>query len=146
MVFLVKLGQFLLSLSILIVLHEMGHFLVARWNGVQVEVFSIGFGPEILGFNDSRGTRWKVSLVPLGGYVRFLGDTDSSSSKAAEVAPEMRGHAFASKRVWQRSAIVFAGPAANFLFAIIVFALVFMTIGRPFTPAVVDSVSEARGE
>lgn len=140
--FLTYVVPFLVTLTVVVFVHEMGHFLVARWNGVQVEVFSIGFGPEILGFNDTRGTRWKVSLVPLGGYVRFLGDTDSSSSTAAEVAPEMRDHAFASKRVWQRSAIVFAGPAANFLFAIVVFALVFMTIGRPFTPAVVDSVSE----
>lgn len=136
------LVPFLLTLTVVVFVHELGHFLVARWNGVHVEVFSIGFGPEIIGFDDARGTRWKISLIPLGGYVRFLGDADASSAVAADVAVEDRERAFASKRVWQRAAIVFAGPAANFLFALVVFSLVFMFVGKPFTPAVVDRVSE----
>lgn len=133
---------FLLILSIVVFVHELGHFLVARWNGVRVDVFSIGFGPELFGFNDRRGTRWKVSAIPLGGYVKMFGDADATSATpdARVLTPEEAAVAFQSKRVGQRVAIVAAGPLSNFLFAILVFAVVFMTVGQPTTPPVVGDV------
>lgn len=133
---------FLLILSIVVFVHEFGHFLVARWNGVRVDVFSIGFGPELFGFNDRRGTRWKVSAIPLGGYVKMFGDADATSATpdARVLTPEEAAVAFQSKRVGQRVAIVAAGPLSNFLFAILVFAVVFMTVGQPTTPPVVGDV------
>lgn len=131
---------FLVSLSIVIFVHELGHFLVARWNGVHVEVFSIGFGPEIIGRTDARGTRWKISALPLGGYVKFLGDADAASMAVAEDGSAVSPFAFAAKSVGQRAAVIFAGPAANFIFAILVFAAVFTMVGRPFTPPIVGSV------
>ncbi len=134
---------FLVILTILVFVHELGHFLVARWNGVRVEVFSVGFGPELFGYTDSRGTRWKFSAIPLGGYVKMFGDAGAASTpdgRLREMAPEERAQAFHCKRLGQRAAIVAAGPAANFLFAIVLLAIMFMAVGRPFTPPEVGAV------
>jgi regulator of sigma E protease len=144
---------FLAVLTALVFVHELGHYLVARWNGVRVEVFSIGFGPEIFGWNDKAGTRWKFSLIPLGGYVKMFGDANAASMPAEGsdgMTAEERAVAFPHKRLGQRAAIVAAGPIANFLFAIVVLAGLFSIVGQPFTPAVVgevvaDSPAEAGG-
>jgi regulator of sigma E protease len=135
---------FLVILTVLVFVHEFGHYLIARWNGVRVEVFSIGFGPEVFGWWDRAGTRWKFSTIPLGGYVKMFGDSDASSGLPtpglARLAPAEREVSFHYKRLGQRAAIVAAGPAANFLFAIVVLAILFMTYGQPFTPAEVGQV------
>jgi regulator of sigma E protease len=131
---------FLIILSVVVFVHEYGHYWVARRNGVKVEVFSIGFGRELFGVNDKHGTRWKFSLVPLGGYVKMLGDADETSARP-DAATATQKESFPAKSVWQRMAIVAAGPAANFLFAIVVLSLLFVVSGRPFTPAVVGDVT-----
>jgi regulator of sigma E protease len=135
---------FLAVLTALVFVHELGHYLIARRNGVRVEVFSIGFGPELFGWTDSAGTRWKFSLVPLGGYVKMFGDRGAASmpGDVSDLSPQERAVAFPSKRVGQRAAIVAAGPFANFLFAIIVFAGVYTTVGEPYTTPVLDAVEE----
>ncbi|MCP5372882.1 MAG: RIP metalloprotease RseP [Hyphomicrobiales bacterium] len=138
---------FLVVLTVLVFVHEMGHYWIARRNGVKVEVFSIGFGPEIFGWNDKAGTRWKVSAVPLGGYVKMFGEYDFEDAEPAEgesrpQSPEERAVSFHHKRIGQRAAIVFAGPAANFIFAILVFALVFTLVGNPTPKAGVGPVLE----
>jgi regulator of sigma E protease len=130
---------FLLILSVVVFVHEYGHYWVARRNGVRVETFSIGFGPEIFGRNDRHGTRWKVSAIPLGGYVKMLGDADATSS-TVDLTHYRDADSFPAKSVWQRMAIVFAGPAANFIFAIIALAMLFVFSGRPFTPPEVGDV------
>jgi regulator of sigma E protease len=117
---------FLFVLTIVVFFHELGHFLIARWCGVRVLTFSIGFGPELIGFNDRRGTRWKLAAIPLGGYVKFFGDENAES--------------FFFKPVSQRAAIVAAGPIANFLLAIVIFAAVFTFYGKQAAPARVDTV------
>ena len=110
--------SFLVVLSIVVFVHEFGHFLVARWCGVTVRTFSIGFGKEICGFTDRKGTRWRFAWIPLGGYVKFIDDENAASQPSAEtlarLTPEERRGAFQSKPIWQRAAVVFAGPAANF--------------------------------
>ena len=135
---------FLVVLTILVFVHELGHYLIARRNGVRVEIFSIGFGPEIFGWHDRAGTRWKLSAVPLGGYVKMFGDSDASSAMPASGLPfmteEERRVSFHHKRLGQRAAIVAAGPAANFLFAIVLFTALFATVGQPFTPPDVGQV------
>jgi len=135
---------FLFVLGLIVFVHEMGHFLVARWCGVKVDVFSIGFGPELVGRNDRHGTRWKVSAVPLGGYVKFAGDENAASvpdrETLARMTEEERRTSFFLKPVWQRAAIVAAGPIANFILAIAIFAVFFMLSGRPVAEAVVSSV------
>lgn len=136
-------APFLIVLTVLVFVHELGHYWVARRNGVKVEVFSIGFGPEIFGWNDKAGTRWKFSAVPLGGYVKFFGDADAMSSPGEEPAamtPEERAVSFHGKRIGQRAAIVAAGPIANFLFAIVIFAGLFAFVGQPFTSPDVGEV------
>lgn len=135
--------MFLVVLTILVFVHEMGHFLVARRNGVRVEVFSIGFGPEIIGRTDRLGTRWKFSLIPLGGYVKMFGDAGAASTPGTgldRMTPAQRAVSFHHKRVGQRMAIVAAGPAANFLFAILALAFMFMVYGQPYTPPVVREI------
>lgn len=135
--------MFLVVLTILVFVHEMGHFLVARRNGVRVEVFSIGFGPEVMGRTDRHGTRWKFSLIPLGGYVKMYGDAGAASTPGAGLdgmTPAQRAVSFHHKRVGQRMAIVAAGPAANFLFAILALAFMFMVYGQPYTPPVIRDV------
>ena len=135
---------FVVILTVLVFVHEFGHYLIARWNRVRVEVFSIGFGPELFGWWDRAGTRWKFSAIPLGGYVKMFGDSDASSglptAGLARLAPAEREVSFHYKRLGQRAAIVSAGPIANFLFAIVVLALLFMTYGQPFTPPDVGQV------
>jgi regulator of sigma E protease len=121
----------------------MGHYLIARRNGVKVETFSIGFGPELFGWFDRSGTRWKLSAIPLGGYVKMYGDADAASapSDALEhMNAAERSVSFHHKRLGQRAAIIAAGPGANFLFTIVVYAILFMTIGHPMTPPGVGQV------
>jgi regulator of sigma E protease len=136
---------FLFVLTIVVFFHELGHFLVARWCGVTVRTFSIGFGPELIGFNDRKGTRWRISAIPLGGYVRFLGDDSEASvpdRAALDAMPASeRARTFAGKSVWARAAIVAAGPVANFLLAIVIFTAIFATMGRQTISAVVDSLT-----
>ena len=136
--------SFLIVLTVLVFVHEFGHYLIARWNRVRIEVFSIGFGPELFGWWDSAGTRWKFSTIPLGGYVKMFGDADASSglpaAGLARLAQAERDVSFHYKRLGQRAAIVAAGPAANFVFAVVVLAVLFMTFGQPFTPAEVGQV------
>jgi regulator of sigma E protease len=130
--------------SIVVFFHELGHFLVARLCGVRVLVFSIGFGPELFGFNDRHGTRWKVAAVPLGGYVKFLGDENAASvpdqNALAEMSEADRRDSFPHKSVGARAAVVAAGPIANFVIAIAIFAGLAMLYGKPSTAARVDIV------
>ena len=135
---------FLFVLTVVVFFHELGHFLVARWNGVRVLVFSIGFGPELFGFNDRHGTRWKLSAIPLGGYVKFFGDENAASVPDHEAAAAMnsaeRKQSFVHQAVGPRAAIVAAGPLANFILAIAIFASLFMLFGKQSTAARVESV------
>ncbi|PWG01207.1 RIP metalloprotease RseP [Sphingosinicella humi] len=138
--------SFLLVIGPLIFIHELGHYFVGRWFGVKAEIFSIGFGREIGGWTDRRGTRWKVGWMPLGGYVKFKGDMNPASAPTDEwlsLPPEERAETFQAKPVWQRFLIVAAGPVTNFLFAILAFMIIFAAIGYPTTPAVVHGVVEA---
>ena len=131
---------FVFVLSVLVFVHELGHYLVARSAGVRVDVFSIGFGKEIYGWTDKVGTRWKISWIPLGGYVKFFGDADEASSKSDDLdkmTPEERAECFQHKPLGSRMAVVVAGPLANFAFAVLVMAVLFASFGRPFTPPVV---------
>ncbi|GIK96100.1 MAG: zinc metalloprotease [Alphaproteobacteria bacterium] len=135
--------SFLIVLSVLVFVHELGHFWVARRCGVRVEVFSIGFGPELFGFNDRHGTRWKFSALPLGGYVKMFGHTETvpdGEGGERPILPEERGEAFHYKRLSQRAAIVFAGPLANFLFAIVVLAALFAIHGQTLSSTVIGEV------
>ena len=154
-------GTFILVLSILVFVHEWGHYIVARMCGVRVEVFSIGFGKEVFGIDDKHGTRWKFSLIPLGGYVKMFGDTDPASAghtdevkgenePARPMTDDERGSAFFAKPLWQRAAVVFAGPGINFLFAIILLAGLYATQGQPVTPplasaVIIDSAADRAG-
>ncbi|XAP77528.1 RIP metalloprotease RseP [Citromicrobium bathyomarinum] len=120
---------FLLVLGPLVTLHELGHLLIGRWLGVKAEAFSVGFGKELAGFNDKHGTRWRISALPLGGYVQFKGDMNPASMPDRD-APVEDG-AFQHASLWRRALIVFAGPATNILIAVGIFAAFFMFIGRP---------------
>ncbi|MBV8239215.1 MAG: RIP metalloprotease RseP [Hyphomicrobiales bacterium] len=135
---------FLFVLTLVVFFHELGHFLVARRCGVRVLVFSIGFGPELFGFNDHLGTRWKLSAIPLGGYVKFFGDENAASvpdaAALAAMTDEERRHSFVHQSVARRAAVVVAGPVANFLLAIVIFAALFMVFGKPSTSPRVDAV------
>ncbi len=135
---------FLFVLTIIVFFHELGHFLIARWCGIKVLTFSIGFGPEIVGFNDRYGTRWKISAIPLGGYVKFLGDDSVASTPdqnaLATMSDEERRVSFFHQPVGARAAVVVAGPLANFVLAITIFATLFMLYGKQETAARVDAV------
>ncbi len=132
---------FIIALTIIVFIHELGHFLVARWCGVRVEAFSIGFGKEIFGWDDRHGTHWKVCWLPLGGYVKFEGDANPASMPSASDATEVRGPGdFHGKKLWQRALVVAAGPFANFLLAIVLFTMVFAFIGVPMNEARVEKV------
>jgi regulator of sigma E protease len=135
---------FLFVLTIVVFFHELGHFLIARLCGVRVMVFSVGFGPEILGFTDRYGTRWKIAAVPLGGYVKFFGDENAASvpdqAAVAEMSEAERRVSFFHQPVANRAAIVAAGPIANFILAIVIFAVIFTTLGKQTTAARVDTV------
>lgn len=141
-----KVFSLLVVLTIVVFIHELGHFLVARWCGVKIDAFSIGFGPEIFGFNDKNDTRWRFAIIPLGGYVKFAGDSNGASVPSHEalagMSEEERSGAFHLKPLWQRSLVVAAGPIANFLLAIAIFSSLYMISGKQFTPPRVDSVIE----
>jgi len=143
--------NFIIALSVVVFVHELGHFVVARRNKVRCESFSIGFGPELFGYTDRHGTRWKFSVIPLGGYVKMFGESDlanpapggkedTGAERPREPTLEEKSVSFKHKTLAQRAAIVFAGPAVNFLFAIVVFFLIFTTVGRPVTEPVIGSV------
>jgi regulator of sigma E protease len=134
---------FLVVLTVLVFVHELGHYLVARRNGVRIEVFSIGFGPELFGWFDRAGTRWKFSAIPLGGYVKMFGDSDAASAPSAALpmmTAEERHVSFHHKRLPQRMAVVAAGPIANFLLAILLFAGLYATVGQPSTRPYVEQI------
>ena len=135
---------FLIILTVLVFVHEMGHYLVARKNGVKVEVFAIGFGSELFGWTDRLGTRWKICAVPLGGYVKMFGDGDITSSTIlgdANESFEEKENAFHHKSLGARAAIVLAGPAANFLFAIILLAGLYSIVGQRYAPPIIDKIT-----
>ena len=135
---------FLIILTVLVFVHEMGHYLVARKNGVKVEVFAIGFGSELFGWTDRLGTRWKICAVPLGGYVKMFGDGDITSSTILEdtnESSEEKENAFHHKSLGARAAIVLAGPVANFLFAIILLAGLYSIVGQRYAPPIIDKIT-----
>jgi regulator of sigma E protease len=135
---------FLAVLTVVVFIHELGHFLVGRWCGVGVKAFSIGFGPEIFGWNDRHGTRWKLSAIPLGGYVKFAGDINAASAPDADalahMSAEERAVSFHHKPVWKRAAIVAAGPIANFLLAILLFGALTYANGRQILAPRIEAV------
>src|SRR6478735_7539356 len=132
------LPYFVLVLTLLVFVHEFGHYWVGRRFGIHAEVFSIGFGPELLGWTDRNGTRWKISAIPLGGYVKFLGDSDAASATHDEpLTAEQRKRAFFTQPLYARAAVVLGGPAANLLFAVLLLTGVFYTAGEPYSPATV---------
>jgi regulator of sigma E protease len=143
-------GSLIAVLSILVFVHEWGHYIVARMCGVRVEKFSIGFGKEIYGFNDKAGTRWKISMIPLGGFVQLFGDTDPASAghsdkvedgeAVREMTDEERKVAFFTKKVWQRALIVVAGPAINYIFAIALLTGLYISYGQPVSPPTAAAV------
>lgn len=139
-----EIVPFILILSLLVFVHEMGHYLIGRLSGIGVSVFSVGFGPELIGRTDKHGTRWKLSWIPLGGYVKFYGDEDASSKADLEAIAAMpadeRNRTFAGASLGRRAATVAAGPIANFLLAIIIFAAIFSVYGRPVADPVVATV------
>ncbi len=128
---------FLVALTILVFVHELGHYSIARWCGVRVEVFSVGFGSELKGWTDKQGTRWKISAIPLGGYVKMFGEGENVEEGEGDHKTERpmtskeKKVSFHHKSLWQRAAIVFAGPAINFIFAVLAFGVLFSTIGVP---------------
>jgi Predicted membrane-associated Zn-dependent proteases 1 len=146
---------FLAVLTAIVFVHEMGHYLVARWNDVAIEAFSIGFGRELVGWTDRHGTRWKISAIPLGGYVRFVGDMNAASGGideevVAKADPNLAPRLFVNKSVWQRIAVVIAGPVANVLLTFLILYALLLGYGRyTITPVIGDvlpgSVAEAAG-
>ncbi|MDX1146009.1 RIP metalloprotease RseP [Sinorhizobium medicae] len=136
---------FLFLLTLLVFVHEMGHYLVGRWSGIRILAFSVGFGPELFGWTDRHGTRWKFCAIPLGGYVKFFGDEDAASTpdyrRLETIAPEERGRTFLGAKLWKRAATVAAGPIANFLLAIAIFAVLFSIYGRAVADPVVAFVA-----
>lgn len=136
---------FLFVLTVVVFFHELGHFTVARWCGVKVDVFSIGFGREIFGWNDKHGTRWKLSWIPLGGYVKFAGDENAASvpdrQRLAGIPQEERAGLFHFKPLPQRAAVVAAGPVANFILAVVIFAGIFTFVGRTIATPVADEIN-----
>jgi regulator of sigma E protease len=138
------LPYFILVLTLLVFVHEFGHYWVARRFGIHAEVFSIGFGSELFGWTDRNGTRWKVSAIPLGGYVKFLGDSDATSAMPSgdTLSADQQRHAFFGKPLYARAAVVFGGPAANLIFAFILLTAVFFVAGEPYSPPVIAVQTE----
>ena len=136
---------FLFVLTVVVFFHEIGHFIVARWCKVSVQTFSIGFGGEIFGFNDKKGTRWRLSWIPLGGYVKFLGDENAASKPDRDslegMTEQEQAGSFHAKPLAARAAVVVAGPIANFLLAIAIFAFMFAFVGQRQTLPIVDAVT-----
>ncbi len=140
-----SLLAFVMAISVLVFVHEMGHYMVGRWCGVKAKSFSIGFGKELFGWTDKRGTRWKWSLLPFGGYVQFAGDMDPASAHSADflaLPEDERAGTFQSKPLWQRAAIVFAGPAINFLLAILIIGGFIAVYGQAVTPTTIVAPAE----
>jgi len=136
---------FLLLLGPLVTVHELGHYLVGRWFGVKADVFSIGFGKELAGVTDRRGTRWKLSALPLGGYVQFAGDMNPASQPTDEwlALPEAeRAQTFQAKPLWQRALIVAAGPLTNVLVALVIYTAFALSFGKPTTPPVIEVLAK----
>lgn len=131
-------------IGVLIAVHEFGHYATGRLFGMKVETFSIGFGPELVGWTDRHGTRWRLAAIPMGGYAKFAGDMNAASQPDAELLASTtaaeRAELFHFRPLWQRALVVFAGPAINFLFAILIFAAFFMTYGHQTTPAVIGQL------
>ena len=143
--FLLTVLAFVAVIGPLVFVHELGHYLVGRWCGVKAEAFSIGFGPELFAWVDKRGTRWRVAALPLGGYVRFKGDMNAASMTDPawlQMPAKERAESFPAKPLWQRAAIVAAGPAINFLFAILIIATFAFVHGESRTPAVAGVVEQ----
>lgn len=142
--YLLMLPAFLVVLTAIVFVHEMGHYLVARWNGIAIHTFSLGFGPELIGFNDRVGTRWRVSAIPLGGYVRFVGDMNPAGQADPEIEdkidPALRPRLFVNQNVWRRIAVVAAGPAANVIFTFLVLYALLLGYGRYTLPPTIDEV------
>lgn len=140
------LVPFLVVLTVIVFVHEMGHYLVARWNGVAIHTFSVGFGRELFGWNDRHGTRWRISAIPLGGYVRFVGDMNPASvpdpDAAAKIDPALAPRLFVNKSVWQRIAIVAAGPIANVLLTFLILYALLLGYGRYSIPPIISEVME----
>src|SRR5205085_12367674 len=140
------LPAFLFVITLVVFFHELGHFLVARFFRVKVDVFSIGFGREIVGFTDKRGTRWKISWLPVGGYVKFAGDADASSRPDMEAAAKMtaaqREGALVFKPVGQRAAVAAAGPFANFILAIVLLTGLFLYSGHSIVAPLIGQVTK----
>ena len=136
---------FLFVLSLVVFFHELGHFLIGRWCGVKVETFSLGFGPELFGFNDRVGTHWRIAALPLGGYVKFHGDASGASmpseSAMEAMSPQERAVSFSTQKVWKRAAIVAAGPVANFILAIAIYTGIFYLHGRAILLPEADSIA-----
>ena len=136
--YLTSLGWYLIPFIVvmngIVFIHELGHYLVGRWCGVKIEAFSLGFGPELLARVDQHGTRWRLALFPIGGYVKFLGDANAASGQSTEALADVnaadRSRTLAAQSVWKRMAIVAAGPAANFLLAMVVFTGLFIAFGQ----------------
>jgi regulator of sigma E protease len=132
-------------ITAIVFVHEMGHYLVARWNGVAVHTFSLGFGPELAGFTDRHGTRWRLSAIPLGGYVRFVGDMNAASmpddAAIAAADPDLAPSLFVNKNVWQRIAVVAAGPVANLIFTFLVLYALLLGYGRYTIEPVIGQVT-----
>jgi regulator of sigma E protease len=150
--FLFYAAAFVVVLSVIVFIHEYGHYLVARLCGVRVEMFSIGFGKEIAGFNDKHGTRWKICLIPMGGYVKMFGDVGPVSTPDVEAeahyTPEQRAEAFHYKPLYKKAAIVFAGPAANFILSIAALTFLFaysgMHVALPIVAQIVPGSAAER--
>ncbi|GLR49332.1 RIP metalloprotease RseP [Shinella yambaruensis] len=145
---------FLVVLTLIVFVHEMGHYLAGRWSGIGITAFSVGFGPELFGFTDRHGTRWKLSAIPLGGYVKFLGDDDPASipdyDTVASLPEDVRKRTFLGAALWKRAVTVAAGPIANFVLAIAIFAVMFSIYGRQIADPIVaevrpDSAAEEAG-
>lgn len=141
--FIVYTVPFLLVITVLVFVHELGHYLIARLNGVRIETFSIGFGKELKGFTDKAGTRWRISLIPLGGYVKMFGDADATSRPSeavSHVTSTEKAVSFYHKNVWQRISISVAGPVANFIFAIVLLGFLLTLTTHPIPPSVIGEV------
>jgi len=146
----IAIPAFLFVITLIVFVHELGHFMAARLCSVKVQAFSIGFGREIFGFTDRKGTRWKIAWIPLGGYVKFFGDADASSRPDENIMKEYQARRISGQRaqseplhlkpVWQRALVAAAGPIANFILAIFIFAAVTLANGKPAAPPVVESV------
>lgn len=146
-----NLGYYLLSflvvISVIVFIHEYGHYIVAKLCGVKIDTFSIGFGKELFGFNDKSGTRWKFSVVPAGGYVKMFGDEDEASRPAEStllsMSDEEKNQAFYFKKLYQKALIVAAGPVANFILAAVILSFFYISYGKPYTPPIINHVVQS---